>query len=91
MLPSVSGTASIGIAATLLQRTMIEDTLGGAKSKRYRYAARHLAECRSVATLIDDYGQFETHEHFVARLQVNHGREVSFWRSVAANAALRSD
>ena len=30
------------LAATLLRRAMIEDTLGGAKSKRYRHAVRHL-------------------------------------------------
>ena len=38
---------------------MIEDTLDGAKSKRYRHAARHLAECQSLASLISDYGGFE--------------------------------
>ena len=37
------------LAATLLRRAMIEDTLVGAKSKRYRHAARHLAECQSLA------------------------------------------
>ncbi len=49
------------LAATVLRRAMIDDTLSGAKSKRYRHAARHLAECRSLATLVGDYGQFETH------------------------------
>ncbi len=57
------------LAATLLRRAMIEDTLEGAKSKRYRHAARHLAECQALASLIDDYGQFETHDAFVARLR----------------------
>ena len=38
------------LAATLLRRAMIEDTLDGAKSKRYRHAARHLAECRALAS-----------------------------------------
>jgi hypothetical protein len=33
------------LAATLLRRAMIEDTLKGAKSKRYRHAARHILEC----------------------------------------------
>src|SRR3954466_3711135 len=32
------------LAATLLRRAMIEDTLNGAKSRRYRHAARHLME-----------------------------------------------
>jgi hypothetical protein len=37
------------LAATLLRRAMIEDTLDGAKSTRYKHAARHLLECRSLA------------------------------------------
>jgi hypothetical protein len=35
------------LAATLLRRAMVEDTLKGAKSTRYRHAARHLAECQA--------------------------------------------
>lgn len=54
------------LAATLLRRAMIEDTLDGAKSKRYRHAARHLAECQALAPVIGDYGRFETHGAFVS-------------------------
>jgi hypothetical protein len=71
------------LAATFLRRAMIEDTLDGAKSKRYRHAARHLAECRSLASIISDYGQFETHDAFVARLRARHGRKSGFWPLVA--------
>ena len=71
------------LAATLLRRAMVEDTLTGAKSKRYRHAARHLAECRSLAPLIGDFGRFETHEGFVARLRAAHGRKTGFWAQVA--------
>lgn len=70
------------LAATLLRRAMIEDTLDSAKSKRYRHAARHLAECRSLASLIGDYGQFETHEAFAARLRARNGRKTGFWTQV---------
>jgi hypothetical protein len=35
------------LVATRLRRAMIEDTLDGAKSKRYRHAARHLVECQA--------------------------------------------
>ena len=55
------------LAATLLRRAMIEDTLDGAKSTRYKHAARHLLECRSLAASIRDFGEFETHEAFVSR------------------------
>jgi hypothetical protein len=78
------------LAATLLRRSMIEDTLNGAKSKRYRHAARHLAECQSLAALISDYGPFETHEGFVARLRAGNGRKVGFWTLVSGTAGVRS-
>ena len=71
------------LAATLLRRAMVEDTLEGAKSKRYRHAARHLAECRSLASLIGDFGRFEAHGDFVARLRGKHGRKTGFWPLVA--------
>lgn len=70
------------LAAVLLRRAMIEDTLEGAKTARYRHAARHLLECRSAEPDIGDHGRFETHEAFVARLQARHGRKAGFWSRV---------
>ena len=67
------------LAATLLRRAMIEDTLDGAKSTRYKHAARHLLECQSLASGIPDFARFETHEGFVSRLQTQHGRKTGFW------------
>src|SRR5271168_17530 len=61
------------LAATLLRRAMIDDTLNRAKSTRYKHAARHLLECQSLASAIQDYGLFETHQAFVARLHAKHG------------------
>ena len=71
------------LAATLLRRAMIEDTLTGAKSSRYKHAARHLLECASLAPSIRDFGAFETHDAFVARLRTGHGRKAGFWGQVA--------
>ncbi|HYZ32205.1 MAG TPA: hypothetical protein VE684_07985 [Crenalkalicoccus sp.] len=71
------------LAATLLRRAMIEDTLDGAKSTRYKHAARHLLECRSLAPGIRDFGTFETHEAFVGRLRARHGRKAGFWSQVS--------
>ena len=62
---------------------MIEDTLDGAKSTRYKHAARHLLECRSLAASIRDFGEFETHEAFVSRLRARHGRKTGFWSQVS--------
>lgn len=70
------------LAASLLRRAMIEDTLEGAKSTRYKHAARHLLECTSLAPGIPDFGTFETHEAFVARLRTKHGRKSGFWGQV---------
>lgn len=70
------------LAATLLRRAMIEDTLEGAKSTRYKHAARHLLECASLPPSIQDFGAFETHESFVARLRAKHGRKTGFWAQV---------
>jgi hypothetical protein len=71
------------LAATLLRRAMIEDTLEGAKSTRYKHAARHLLECRSLLAGIRDFGTFETHEAFVGRLRAGHGRKTGFWSQVS--------
>ncbi|MDO9713601.1 DUF6880 family protein [Paracraurococcus lichenis] len=71
------------LAATLLRRAMIEDTLDGAKSTRYKHAARHLLECRSLAAGIPDFAPFEAHEAFVARLRSRHGRKTGFWSQVS--------
>ena len=48
------------LAATLLRRAMIEDTLEGAESRRYRHAARHLMEADALAPAIPDYAGFKS-------------------------------
>jgi len=70
------------LAAVLLRRAMIEDTLEGAKATRYGHAARHLLECRALEAGTGDHGAFETHEAFVARLRARHGRKAGFWSRV---------
>jgi hypothetical protein len=42
-------------------------------------AARHLAECASLARAIGDFGGFEPHERYTVRLKSEHGRKTSFW------------
>ena len=71
------------LAATLLRRAMIEDTLDGAKSTRYKHAARHLLECRSLAASIQEFGTVETHDAFLSRLRAQHGRKSGFWSLVS--------
>lgn len=70
------------LAATLLRRAMITDTLEGAKTTRYRHAARHLAACKACDPAIPDHGDVPGHEQFVAALRQKHGRKHRFWHLV---------
>jgi len=67
------------LAATLALRAMIDFTLLKARSKRYGYAAQHLAECAGLAERIEEYRTFEPHATYVARLRHEHGRKSGFW------------
>ena len=67
------------LAATLILRAMIDFALSHGRSKRYRHAARHLATCAELAPRIEDFGAFETHDAYVARLKAKHGRKHGFW------------
>jgi len=50
-----------------------------ARSSRYRHAARHFMKCTSLAAVIEDFGAFETHQAYAARLKTEHGRKSGFW------------
>ena len=76
--------AEYPLAATLMRRAMVQDTLDGAKSKRYSYAAQHLAECACSDAEISDYSDFPSHEKFVANLREKHGRKHGFWGLMSA-------
>jgi hypothetical protein len=67
------------LAATLALRAMINFTLSNARSKRYGYAAQHLSEGEGLDCWIEDYGTFEPHATYIARLKRDHGRKTGFW------------
>ena len=71
------------LAATLILRAMIDFSLKHNRVKRYRHAARHLAECASLATAVGDFGNLEPHERYAARLKSEHARKTSFWSLVS--------
>jgi hypothetical protein len=73
------------LAATLVRRAMIEDTLGRAQLTRYPHAARHLIECAGAATRIADYGPHPTSEAYLRRLMIEHGAKRTFWQMVEAD------
>ena len=66
-------TAKYPLAAILILRAMIDFSLKRNRVKRYRHAARHLAECESLATAVGDFRNFEPHEHHAARLKSDMG------------------
>lgn len=67
------------LAATLVLRSMIDFSLKQSRSSRYRHAARHLMECSSIASVVTDFGAFETHNAYETRLRAEHGRKSAFW------------
>lgn len=68
------------LAATLLWRSMVEDALTHTRSGRYAHVARHVQDCTGVAPRIADFGRFEPHDAWVARLRREHARKWKFWR-----------
>jgi len=70
------------LAATLLRRAMIDFTLGKARSSRYEHAARHLAECASLAPVVQDWSGAPDHKAYVAHLKAEHPRKTGFWSRV---------
>lgn len=67
------------LAATLLLRSMINFALDTKNYRRYKHAARHLAECAQLAGRITDYRGVDTHESYFKSVQEAHGRKTSFW------------
>lgn len=70
------------LAATVLRRAMIAVTLGGAKSSRYRHAARHLRDCRDAAARVAAFAPLPDHAAFERTLRVAHARKAAFWQEV---------
>ncbi len=67
------------LAATLVLRAMVDFSLMRARSSRYAHAARHLAECASLASTIQDFGAFESHDAYLGRLRREHPKKSAFW------------
>ena len=70
------------LAATLVLRSMIDFALTRSRSSRYKHAARHLMECSSLASSVEDFGVYETHDAYEAGLRREHGRKSSFWGAI---------
>jgi hypothetical protein len=67
------------LAATVVLRAMINFSLSKSRSSRYKHAARHLLDCASLSPVIANFGNFEPHDAYEARLRREHPRKSSFW------------
>ena len=70
------------LAATLLRRAMIDFTLGARHSSRYKHAARHLADCASMAQRIAEPGTLPDHAAYERALRAEHGGKATFWQEL---------
>lgn len=70
------------LAATIVLRSMVEFTLERARATRYKHAARHLAECATLARHVADFGEFPAHDAYVADIRRRHGKKHGFWSLV---------
>ncbi|MGR9241360.1 DUF6880 family protein [Rhizobium leguminosarum] len=70
------------LAATILLRSMIDFALDSGRSSRYKHAARHLADCASLAPHINDFGDTRPHDIYVAELKRRYGKRHGFWSLV---------
>ena len=70
------------LAASIVLRSMIDFSLTNGRSSRYKRAARHLEECRGLASAIKDFGPFENHVTYEMRLKAEHRRKTAFWINV---------
>jgi hypothetical protein len=84
ILPRIAETLAgrYPLAATLVLRALVEFTLKNSRSSRYRHAVRDLLDCGSLARAVGDFGRFEPHEAWLARLRREHGFKRSFWAMV---------
>jgi len=71
------------LAATIVLRSMIDFTLESGRSSRYKHAARHLAECQSLASQIEDFGSVRPHEVYMVDIKRDYGRKSGFWSLVS--------
>ena len=70
------------LAATILLRILIDETLDERVYDRYRDAARVLKDCERLAANITDYRDVLPHDEYVKRIQIDHKLKYGFWNQV---------
>ena len=62
---------------------MIDHALNAGHTIRDKHVARHLLDCSGLAPTIQDFGAFETHDAYEARLRREDERRLLFGNRVA--------
>ena len=71
------------LVATLIHRSITEFYLVyNAAAERVK-AIQSLHACRNLAPRVDDFGEFETHHAYEARLRTDYRGRRAFWARIA--------
>jgi hypothetical protein len=68
------------LAATIAQRSIVEFTLGSARSSYCGHATRHLQSCQQLSSRITDCGEIPSHDAYSAVIRRDHARKSDFWK-----------
>ena len=71
------------LAATLALRAVIDHAIGQGHTIRDKDVERHLLDCSGLAASIPDFGDFETHDAYQARLRREDERKLLFGNRIA--------
>jgi hypothetical protein len=71
------------LAATLVLRVMIDSRSPRPDQAVIGMPRGIFMECASLAAAIGDFGAFESHAAYAARLKAEHGRKSGFWRTMS--------
>ena len=74
--------ARFPLAATLVLRAMIGDTLTKGRDAPFKDAVRQLTECAGLASGITDFRSHPNHDAYVRALRKKHPYEYAFWSKV---------
>ncbi len=69
-------------AATVVYRALLDSILKRGQTKAYSHGSRYLRKLDRLAEAVDDWGELESHAHYVAELGQKHRRKHSFWSKV---------
>jgi hypothetical protein len=69
-------------AATVVYRALLDSILERGQTKAYSHGSRYLRKLDRLAEAVDDWGEIDSHAHYVAELRQKHRRKHSFWSKV---------